>query len=378
VPTSTTSELSGLTGNRLVELIVLNIGLQAGILNPRAFSMFVVHAVVLTVMTTPLVLFFYPPKVRRHSRFDPMPTEKDTPALPSSSDDEAKTRFAVVLDRIEAVPPAMTLTQLLHSSSSSSSSIVGSEKAPATPPVTIEALRLMEVTSRTSAVLKSQEVDTLIYNDPVITVFRTFGQLNRFNVSSNLSVVDHDEFPDAIASHAREANSQMIIVPWPRGATSHLEEQDGGKRAGTRNPFDGIFHKTTTEDQTSSVIYSEYIRNVFQKAPTDVALFVDRGLSTSGASDAKQHLFLPFFGGPDDRLALNFLIQICQTKDITATVVKLSKSDGGKEEAAAAVHPAYHNVRFLALNSNVRLMYDLYRPSLRLILSTATLTRKRD
>jgi hypothetical protein len=36
----------------LVELIVLNIGLQAGILDTRLFSMFVLHALVLTFMAS--------------------------------------------------------------------------------------------------------------------------------------------------------------------------------------------------------------------------------------------------------------------------------------------------------------------------------------
>jgi len=50
----------------LVELIVLNIGFQANILDSRTFSMFVVHALVLTFMTTPLVLLFYPARYRVH------------------------------------------------------------------------------------------------------------------------------------------------------------------------------------------------------------------------------------------------------------------------------------------------------------------------
>jgi len=54
----------------LVELIVLNIGLQANILDSRTFSMFVVHALVLTFMTTPLVLLFYPAKYRVHQQDD--------------------------------------------------------------------------------------------------------------------------------------------------------------------------------------------------------------------------------------------------------------------------------------------------------------------
>ncbi|KAH0826140.1 Sodium/hydrogen exchanger [Lanmaoa asiatica] len=48
----------------LVELIVLNVGLSAGILTRQVFSMFVLEALILTFMTTPLVNLIYPPKHR--------------------------------------------------------------------------------------------------------------------------------------------------------------------------------------------------------------------------------------------------------------------------------------------------------------------------
>jgi hypothetical protein len=72
------------------------------------------------------------------------------------------------------------------------------------------------------------------------------------------------------------------------------------------------------------VVYSEFIRNVFAKSPSDIALFVDRGMIMSSN---KQPLFLAFFGGPDDRLALHFLVQLCERPWVTATVVRLNKVD---------------------------------------------------
>jgi hypothetical protein len=71
----------------------------------------------------------------------------------------------------------------------------------------------------------------------------------------------------------------------------------------------------TTVDQTSSIIFSEFIRNVFAKSPSDVALFVHRGLTNESITTNNQHLSLPFSGGPDDRLALTFLIQLCGKLD---------------------------------------------------------------
>jgi K+:H+ antiporter len=46
----------------LIELVILNIGLEAGILSPLAFSMLVVMALVTTVMTSPLLSLLGPPR----------------------------------------------------------------------------------------------------------------------------------------------------------------------------------------------------------------------------------------------------------------------------------------------------------------------------
>jgi len=113
---------------------------------------------------------------------------------------------------------------------------------------------------------------------------------------------------------------------------------DEYQKVAVRNPFDGVFHKTTTVDQTSSVVFSEFIRNVFARSPSDVALFVDRGLNIGYVSN-NQHLFLPFFGGPDDRLALNFLGQLCENPSVTATVVRLVTKNGSTPEDAKSTSP---------------------------------------
>ena len=53
-------------------------------------------------------------------------------------------------------------------------------------------------------------------------------------------------------------------------------------------------------------------------------------------------LFVPFFGGPDDRLALDFAVQLCANPRISATVVRVTKRDaefaptGSQEKARIA------------------------------------------
>jgi Kef-type K+ transport system membrane component KefB len=49
----------------LIEIIILNIGLDLGILTPRLFTMFVIMAVVTTLAAGPAFLFFTEEKPQR-------------------------------------------------------------------------------------------------------------------------------------------------------------------------------------------------------------------------------------------------------------------------------------------------------------------------
>lgn len=304
--------------------------------------MFVFHALVLTFITTPLTLFFYPERYRiDRSKTLESPPISGTGAAPTS-DEFMRSKFTVVLDGIEQLPSAMTLTQLLQPRSArlntaeksitektslSETSAISNKRS-----IFVDALRLIELTDRTSAVLRSQSADILIRNDPVLSVFRTFGRLNRFPVSAFLSVINYDEFSSHVANHVRESGSQVVVIPWP--LASHAAEVPTGHHLGLPyNPFDSLFSNTSGVDDANSLIQrSQFVRRVFASSPSDVALFIDRGLSTDSGSTICPHVFLPFFGGPDDRLALSLVIQLCMHEAITATVVRMHRLEShGKE-----------------------------------------------
>ena len=301
--------------------------------------MFVFHALVLTFITTPLTLYIYP----AHCRGDSGTTlEKALTSGTGSSEEFMRSKFTVVLDCMEQLPSAMTLTQLLqpHSARLDVAEKSFSEAASETSApylankhnISIDALRLIELTDRTSAVLRSQTADTLIRDDPVLSVFRTFGRLNlnRLSVSASLSVISYDEFSTHIANHARESGSQAVIIPWP--FPSHAAEVHHSGLP--YNPFDTLFSKTSGIDEATLLLRSQYVRKVFENSSSDVALFIDRGLSTDTGSTIYPHVFLPFFGGPDDRLALSFVIQYCIHEEISATVVRMHRLEpDGKESS---------------------------------------------
>ncbi|KAI3620837.1 hydrogen antiporter [Moniliophthora roreri] len=417
----------------LVELIVLNVGFQAGILDSRTFSMFVVHAVVLTFITTPLVLMFYPERVRVHqgSAHDAIKApagdadaERSTDKNLATSEEDAKTRFALVLDKLEQLPAAMTLTQLLNPFAGSSArgaplsesiSVVSAdsedrkgddtsqiptlikEKSRSEPPkapgfIDLTLLRLIELSNRTSAVLKSQEAAALVHSDPVVSVFSTFawlaGVTSRLcssapkskgsTLNTALEVVPWDEFDGVVGRHVEERKVEMLLIPWAstgNGATAAVLDQNTDAPA-ARNPFDGVFHRpgasaagspaaSSQHDQLSSVVYAEFIRKLFLNTPCDVTLFVDRGRERLGlepaitsapsalnsiGGNADTLLFLPFYGGPDDRLALKLVVQICSrnpcARAVVVRVVRASDEDSSEsdDEKKEKVPPPYNTI----------------------------------
>ncbi|KAJ2757524.1 hypothetical protein IWQ57_007071, partial [Coemansia nantahalensis] len=94
----------------LVELIVLNIGLQAGVINSKIFTMMVVKALVTTFATTPAVVWLYPAKY--HARIDDQDADdSDKQSAVTAADASAGPPLSilVVLSRIQQVPALMTL-----------------------------------------------------------------------------------------------------------------------------------------------------------------------------------------------------------------------------------------------------------------------------
>jgi Kef-type K+ transport system membrane component KefB len=51
----------------LMELVVLNIGLDIKVISPTLFSMMVLMAIATTMMTPPLLHWFYPPERSKRS-----------------------------------------------------------------------------------------------------------------------------------------------------------------------------------------------------------------------------------------------------------------------------------------------------------------------
>jgi hypothetical protein len=357
---------------------VLNVGLSAGILTQLVFSMFVLEALTLTCITTPLVTILYP--LEKRVRISAAGTfnniNREVPELEgrrsasSRSSDEStwKHRFTFVLDKLEHLPSMMALAQLLpaplpvyddekESLHRPLLSMARTQKA--RPGAVVDALRLIELT-RTSEVMKASAADQFVHSDPLLNIFRMFGELHGLPVAPSLSIVPYDDLANAVGEHARTTGSQLVVIPWlpphagqpstPAPTSTQEQEQE---LAAFYNPFGALFRSASyATDRAASVQHSIFVRCVFAQAATDVALFFDcvpepASISAGPTGRAKRtHIFLPFFGGPDDRLALDFVVQLCANPDVTASVVRIAKrdaTDGADVVDAAADYSALNS-----------------------------------
>ncbi|KAJ5731908.1 hypothetical protein N7493_003389 [Penicillium malachiteum] len=349
----------------LVELIVLNIGLQAKILSTRTFTMFVVMALVTTFMTTPLTMSLYPNwyqiKVARWRRGEidwnenPLP-QGDRSDSVTAVKDQLKTvpvRKLLVYLRLDGLSGICTLAALLSPNRNATlpSPRVHPSKTPKPTEQTLEDLaaqeiedenltlrvkgmRLVELTDRDSSVMKVSAGE-YAFSDPVINTFHAFGEWHDLSLMAGVSVVPEHSYADSIVSTAVQDTSDLLLLPWSETGT--LADRQNGVELDTNGRFaNGEYAGFVSEilnrvsgnvgiliDHTSD---NSSKRPPLQRSPSDFATQDTTWTRPSPTGSRSHHLVLPFFGGEDDRFALRFVMQLLQSDHVTATIIQMGSS----------------------------------------------------
>ena len=238
----------------LVELIVLNIGLQAKILSTRTFTIFVVMALITTFATTPLTSLLYPPWYQRKLElwkqgkidWDGTPIRQDEDTESTEAETLRKTdvtkRILIYL-RLDGLPSLFTMVSLLANDSEKAAThepntalsaygldsgrdeaVVKNARALSSVatlrrPLQVHGLRLMELTERESSVMRVAEIEEFAGRDPVIKAFGTFGQSRDIAVGGQIAVVPDYSFSGTLLSRARDLKSDFVLIPWSETGT---------------------------------------------------------------------------------------------------------------------------------------------------------------
>jgi hypothetical protein len=320
-------------------------------------------ALITTVSTTPLTISLYP--VWYQKKLDAfkrgeidwdgnrlVPESEGGTGTPERSIEKmqgAQVRRLLVYLRLDTLPSLFTFIALLGGDQSAVAAKVHRSKTeletvperedPSTDstsalvskrPLEVHGVRMLELTERTSSVMKSSELDEYSYRDPVVNAFRTFAQLNNVAVSGGVSIVPEASYAETLTSSAADHFSDLVLIPWSEsGSISETDSADGTQISGIQDVF---------------------IQKILGEASCNTAIFVNRAFggpslpesrtlsrTVSGLSirshrshretpiqpiaDRSHHVYFPFFGGADDRVALRFVLQLAQNRNITATII---------------------------------------------------------
>ena len=196
-------------------------------------------------------------------------------------------------------------------------------------------VRLLPLTERDSSVMKVSEVDDYLLHDPVVNTFKTVAHLNNMAISGTIDIVPESSFADTLISRASDACSDLLLLPWSE--TGRIDDSQLISKDSVRN-------KLTTD------AYGHFVNSILTNASCNTAVFVNNGFGGVGyreryklsrttstisrwsgqekmvaspIADHGHHIFMPFFGGANDRIALRLLLHMAENTDITATILRL-------------------------------------------------------
>jgi nucleotide-binding universal stress UspA family protein len=225
----------------LMELIVLNIGLDLKVISPTLFTMMVIMALVTTFMTTPLLELVYPASE----------LAKDDAEAPTSGPIVAPNAHFTVLMCVafdRSGPAMVTLAGTLVADRSNHNRLY--------------ALRLIRPTDRASFyIIDEDEQSGLQGLQPLLD------KAEQLHLPVNPIAFVSPRPAHDICSVAEVKGANLIVLGWHKPVV-------------TRTVLGGT------------------VADVLEKATTDVAVFVDRGLQTV------RKVLVPFQGTPDDKAAL--------------------------------------------------------------------------
>ncbi|KAF7502826.1 hypothetical protein GJ744_005019 [Endocarpon pusillum] len=373
----------------LVELIVLNIGLQARILSTRTFTIFVVMALITTFATTPLTSLLYPESYQKKLDLwrrgkidwdgnalvsdDNNDTEKDSLAV----GDEMTVRKMLVYLRLDGLPSLSTFISLLSDHADApipdekkhhlladaqrKPEDATGKKASANArhlrrPLEVHGLRLLELTERDSSVMQVSEMEEYGPRDPVARAFRMFGQFNDIAVAGDVAVVPERFYADTLIEKADDLSSDFVLIPWSETGT--MSEQPS-------------LQALSKPSYQISGPYISFLNEVFDRASsnTNVGVFIDRPeapiheernnraltrRTTGGISvysgrgrpatpfnhPLTYHIIVPYFGYADDRFAVRLALQLAKNDSITATIMHFAEASSGVNVLSPSENPS--------------------------------------
>lgn len=318
--------------------------------------------------TTPLTKWLYPPwyqtKMEKWRRGE---TDKDgNPTDASLAQGEyaekinsTQIRRLLIHLRLDSLPSLFTFVALLGAGSGDQDAAdedkdndtkgFKEEEPSGAPsakrPLEVHGLRMLELSERISSVMQVTEAEEYYSErDPVVNAFRAFSRLNDVAVSGKVAVVPTASYAETLTKQAADVASDFVLVPW--GEYGSLTEETS------------VLDVPSSQERFAGRAHLDFVAHVLRHSVCNTGIFINQGFGGPSATpsrpglrprtrsvhsvhsqssrdpaatalalplrDKTHRVFLPFFGGVDDRVALRFALRLARNPNVTLTVVHLS------------------------------------------------------
>ncbi|KAI3642399.1 hypothetical protein MP228_011954 [Amoeboaphelidium protococcarum] len=286
----------------LVELIALNWGLDFNVIDRKVFAIFILMSVVVTLMIMPLVSLIYPPNYYK-KHLGKKDNEQSADSINLSIQNHFKPMFC--LPSLAFTPTIMNITQLLHRQTARDSALKSPNDSneQSNSSFEVHALRIVEVSERSSSLMKAAQLTQELDEDPILKVFRTFALANNYQYDQHISIAPTKTAPNEVCEIAAEHNINTLVVPW-----NNPKEQNHGAQQDLMG--------------SSFLHHHRMVRNLLKMWNKSMAIVVDRGLIAAELTD-NLRILVPFYGGPDDQEALKYALLMSDKDKVKIDVLHL-------------------------------------------------------
>lgn len=296
----------------LVELIVLNIGKEKKVLNDETFTILVLMALFTTFITTPTVMAIYKP-----ARGSASPYRHRQIQLESPDDDHKQLRILTCVHGPGNAPSMINLIETIRGTSKS--------------PLKLYIVHLVELTERSSSiamVLRVRKDGLPFWNklrawgrDPVMAAFDAYGQMGRVWVRPMTAVSALATMHEDVCTVAEDKRVAMVILPFHK----HGQQESDVAMENVGHGWRGVNQR------------------VLKEAPCSVGVLVDRGLAGTHQvrpGDVARSVCVVFFGGPDDREALELAGRMAEHPGVRVDAVRFVGGNGASASDGVTLRPS--------------------------------------
>lgn len=285
--------------------------MNSQVLNDEIFAILVLMALVTTFMTTPIVMAIYKPARGIISK-----TCRKLGDLSTHSMDQKEAAQLRVMACIHGPSNIPSIIGLIESTRGTSNSLLK-----------LFIMHLVELTERSSSIMMVQRVrrngfpffnrfNRGEWYNRLAGAFQAYSQLGRVQVRSTTAISSLSTIHEDVCHVAEEKRVTMIVLVFHKQWRVEADEDhDEGHEV-----VENVGHEWRGVNQ-----------RILKDAPCSVAVLVDRGFGSKtlgpNATEA-QRIGIVFFGGPDDREALELGKKMTDHPTVEVTVVRFVERDG--------------------------------------------------